>query len=113
MCGETGHQCQPLGILQVRDHALLVAIHELKQGALAVAECADVAVIIAACGLDLHHVRAEIGQQCRAVGFRQHPREVENPYAGERTAGAARRWLIVHAHHPHWFWTSQYRRTEI
>jgi hypothetical protein len=72
MRGETGHQRQPLGILQIHDHALLVAIDELEQGAFAVAEWADVAVII-----------------------------------------AARRRFIVHAHHPHCFWTNEYRRTAI
>src|SRR5262245_19362282 len=73
-------------MLEVESDAVLVAVHAEEIDALVVEERRHAAREVAAAGhLDLDHLGAERAQHPRAIGPREHVREVEHAQRGERT----------------------------
>ena len=86
---ELERELPALGLGEVEGAAALAPVHRQVVGGLAAHERrAPGARLVAALGtLDLDHVRPEVGQDHRAVGAGQHPREIGDAHAGERCGG--------------------------
>ena len=77
-------------LAQVDGDAALVAVQAQEGGALVAAAGAEVAAVVADERLDLDDVGAEVPEQGRGVGAREHGGEVEDADAGERPCAKGR-----------------------
>src|SRR6516162_1666313 len=88
------YQLDRLGILQVEREAALAGIELAEIRAVAVAKRRTQPHVIAFRRLDLDDIRADIGEQPRAIRTGQHDREIEHADALER------RGLLLLCLHP-------------
>jgi hypothetical protein len=100
LAGQLQRECPAPGILHVEGDGPLAPVGlDERPGLTAFVKRTEIPGIVAGHGLDLDHVRAEVGENHRRVRPGEEPGQVEDAEAGERQRRAARG---IHVHDRRW-----------